>query len=551
MNKIKLLNETDILCGTAPSWAYGALLYQIFPDRFCNGNPRNDAKTAEYVYGTEYERGPIPIRRTDWDELPEVTDVGNFHGGDLEGILLKLPYLKVLGVEAIYLNPVFVSPSNHKYDVADYEHVDPHLTTGDISTTNGFFADFVAKCHEAGIRVILDGVFNHCSSSHPFFTEALRNPGSPYRKYFTFDENGDAECWWDVKTLPKFNYEGSEELCEYIYSIAAKWVSPPFCCDGWRLDVAADLGHSLEFNHKFWKGFRKAVKSSNPEAVIIAEHYDDPSPWLKGGEWDTVMNYRGFMDPVSYFLTGVEKHSGFVIPERYSDVSQFTGAVSAAVSELVSGGEAAAFLAMNQLDNHDHSRFITRTGKKAGRLSENGATHESAEAGVNMGLYCAGVMMLMTWPGAPCIYYGDETGLAGFTDPDSRRVYPWGKENIELIDLFTCAAGIHKLPLFRYGSLTVLSGEGRVLMYMREYKGQKGLVIINPTGEEMTVSVPVSDIAGNTSGDLLMTRLLRTNETSINAGHKEHRDHEGNVIVHLHPYTSKVYVTAAVKTEGE
>ncbi|MCQ2401445.1 MAG: glycoside hydrolase family 13 protein [Lachnospiraceae bacterium] len=545
MNKIRLLNEIDPNCGTAPSWAYGALLYQIFPDRFCNGNPENDAKTAEYIYGSEYDEGPIPIRRTDWDELPQIPDVGNFHGGDLQGILAKLPHLKVLGVEAIYLNPIFVSPSNHKYDVADYEHVDPHLTTGDISTTNEFFADFVSKCHEAGIRVILDGVFNHCSSSHYFYREAIEHPESPYRNYFLFDENGEAECWWDVKTLPKFNYEGSEELCNYIYGIAAKWVSPPYCCDGWRLDVAADISHSEEFNHKFWKDFRKAVKEANPEAVIIAEHYEDPSAWLCGDEWDTVMNYRGFMDPVSYFMTGVEKHSDHVCPEKYADVSEFCRAMETSAAELCpteTSGQTAAFTAMNQLDNHDHSRFITRTTRKAGVLGRNGAIHEWAKDGINMGLYSSAVMLMMTWPGSPCIYYGDETGLPGFTDPDSRRAYPWGHENPAIIDFFSCAATIHRMPLFRYGSLTILSGEGHVLMYLREYKGETGLVLINPTGEEMTVSIPAADLSDRPSCELKMTRLLRTNDTSINAGHKKHRPFEENVIIHLHPYTSKVYL---------
>lgn len=241
----------------------------------------------------------------------------------------KLGYLQNLGVEVIYFNPLFVSPSNHKYDIQDYDHIDPHygkivvdegelLQSGttdnskatryvnrvtnlkNLEASNAFFAELVREIHARGMKVILDGVFNHCGSFNKWLDRekiyhanggyedgAFLSKESPYRSFFGFrDENGwpdntSYEGWWDYDTLPKLNYEGSEELYDYILGIAAKWVSAPYYVDGWRLDVAADLGHSSEFNHKFWRDFRKAVKTANPEALILAEHYGDPKDWLE------------------------------------------------------------------------------------------------------------------------------------------------------------------------------------------------------------------------------------------------------------------------------
>lgn len=179
-----------------------------------------------------------------------------------------------------------------------------------LEASNQFFADFIAEAHARGIRVILDGVFNHCGSFNKWLNrEKIYRPDkgyapgayeaadSPYHDYFHFydenqwPDNGTYEGWWGHDTLPKLNYEGSEDLYRYILEIGKKWVSPPYNADGWRLDVAADLGHSPEFNHRFWRDFRKAVKSANPDAIILAEHYGDASSWLQGDAWVTVMNY--------------------------------------------------------------------------------------------------------------------------------------------------------------------------------------------------------------------------------------------------------------------
>ena len=197
-----------------------------------------------------------------------------------------------------------------------------------LEASNELFRRVVEEAHRRGMKVILDGVFNHCGSFNKWmdreglYTDRnIYEPGaylsedSPYRDYFAFTDerswpkNTTYEGWWGYDTLPKLNYEESETLYQYILKVAKKWVSAPYNADGWRLDVAADLGHSPEVNHKFWQDFRDAVKEANPNAIVLAEHYGDASAWLQGNEWDTIMNYDAFMEPLTWFLTGMEKHS--------------------------------------------------------------------------------------------------------------------------------------------------------------------------------------------------------------------------------------------------
>jgi len=523
---------------TVPFWANGAVIYQIFPDRFASGTTENDVTDDAYAYGTEYDV-PIPIRKAAWDSPIQDPDVGRFYGGDLPGILEKLPHLKQLGVEVLYLTPVFAGLSNHKYDCMDYEQVDAHLTGTAPEEANAYFASFVETLHQNGIRVILDGVFNHCSSSHRFFQSALKEENSPYRSWFRFDKDGEPEYWWDVKTLPKFNYEGSKDLEDYMMGIAAKWVSSPYNCDGWRLDVAADLGHSPAYNHHFWKRFRETVRKANPQALVLAEQYEDPTCWIREGEWDTVMNYRGFMDPVSYYLTGMEKHSDRREEGTEGNVPTFWESMKNAYAEL---GSSAVFAAMNELDNHDHSRMVTRTNKKAGRIRTLGI--EAAGEGVNLGLYRASAVMLMTLPGAPTLYYGDETALPGWTDPDSRRPYPWGKEDREMVSFFRALSALHKADALRYGSLeipqertseaTPENGKG-TLMYLRRLENEAYLVLINPTGNMVKETVVLGE-------NVKANRILYTTEQTVSFGCKPEKQLlQGKMTSHIKPYGAKIY----------
>ena len=475
---------------SVPKWARGAVFYQIFVDRFYNGDPSNDVEDNEYCYIGEGTR-----KVKDWFKYPDNMDVRSFYGGDLQGVMDKLDYLQGLGVDVIYLNPIFVSPSNHKYDIQDYDYVDPHFgkivkdggeclpegckvnkeaskyimrvtDKANLEASNELFAQLVEEIHKRGMRVILDGVFNHCGSFNKWLDReciyenqegyekgAYVDYQSPYRSFFKFQDpwqwpyNGTYNGWWGHDTLPKLNYEESEKLYEYIMRIGEKWVSPPYNVDGWRLDVAADLGYTEEFNHRFWRDFRTRVKKANPDALILAEHYGDPKAWLLGDQWDTVLG----------------------------NPDAFTGALRHHMSRF---NQNSLEIAMNELSNHDHSRFLTRTNRRVGRIHTMGP--EAAGENINKGVFREAVVFQMTWPGAPTIYYGDEAGLCGWTDPDNRRGYPWGREDQELIQFHRDVIKVHKdSAALMKGSVMFLHGEYKVVSYGRFLPGEAVVVILN------------------------------------------------------------------------
>jgi len=540
-----------------PAWAKGAVMYQIFVDRFCRGDDSNNVVDDEYIYIG------LPVRYIeDWNENPSTFDVGYFYGGDLEGVRKKLRYLRDLGVEVIYFNPLFVSPSNHKYDTQDYDHIDPHLgkivkdggetvpqgeqtnehatkyilRTADkanLEASDRFFASFVKEAHNLGLRILLDGVFNHCGSFNKWMDRegiyracggyapgAYESMDSPYHSYFEFSRreswdwpnNGSYDGWWSNETLPKLNYEASDRLVNTILGVGRKWLEEPYCVDGWRLDVAADLGHSAHFNHSFWAKFRQAVKQVNPDALILAEHYGDPSSWLNGREWDSVMNYDAFMEPVSWFLTGMEKHSDRSDMSLRGDGKRFWDAMAFAMSRMPTP---ALLVAMNELSNHDHSRFLTRTNHTVGRLATMGS--DAAERGVKPQLMRQAVVIQMTWPGAPTIYYGDESGACGWTDPDSRRTYPWGRENHELQEFHRYMCRIHKTSkALRYGSLIPLIMEENFIAYGRVLGNEKVLVFVYTGQEERICDIPVW-LLGIRDYDITR-RVMLTYESNYNVG---------------------------------
>ena len=509
-----------------PEWAKGAVQYQIFPDRFMNGNPRTDVRNREYFYAGDYVR-----HAAHWDEPPQIGDYRVFYGGDLQGVMQKLDYLQALGVEVIYFNPLFVSPSSHKYDTQDYAHIDPHLTvviqdreaplqknerknadaaqyvlrtasTMNLKGSNAFFARFCQEIHRRGMKIILDGVFNHCGSFNRWMDKegiykqsgvyppgAYGNSKSPYRSYFRFSGSKTYEAWWGVDTLPKLNYEGSSELCEEIFRIGEMWASPPYSIDGWRLDVGADLGHSQEFNHLFWQEFRRRVKQANPDAVILAEHYGDPAPWLRGDEWDTVMNYDAFMEPLTWFLTGMEKHSDYRRDDLYQNGPAFFDIMREAMCRLPTPSLQCA---MNELSNHDHSRFLTRTNGRVGRLQSAGSA--AASEGIQTAVFQEAVVVQMTWPGAPTIYYGDEAGQVGWTDPDNRRSYPWGHENQTLIDLHQALTRLRgQLPVLKKGSVKPLCAGHGYIAYARFDENTTVAVACNNLEQGQTLSLPLNE----------------------------------------------------------
>jgi len=335
--------------------------------------------------------------------------------------------------------------------------------------------------------------------------------------------------------LPKLNYEGSEKLCKYILDIGKKWVSPPYNVDGWRLDVAADLSHSSEFNHKFWKKFRKVVKEANPNAIILAEHYGDAHSWLLGDEWDTIMNYDAFMDPVTWFLTGVDKHSDNAKPEVRGDADAFNNVMLYQMSRMQSES---LLVAMNELSNHDHSRFLTRTNRMVGRIATSGS--EAAGINTDEAIFKQGVVMQMTLPGAPTIYYGDEAGVCGWTDPDNRRTYPWGRENLELIEFYREAICIHKQnQVLKTGSYLPLLWEKDLLCYGRFDEEDAILTVVNTSDEPKTITPPVY-MLGSEDGTV-WERLIETNREFYNCGRIKSMQ-QGDVIeVTVKPNSSVIY----------
>ena len=517
---------------STPDWAKGAVMYQIYVDRFFNGDLDNDVVDNEYYY----VGGPVHAV-DNWNRYPQPMDVREFYGGDLQGIIDKLDYLQSLGVEVIYCNPLFVSPSNHKYDTQDYDYIDPHygrivedggrtLSPGEstnenaekyrirttskanLEASNELFIRLIEEIHKRGMKIILDGVFNHCGSFNKWMDRekiydkaegydkgAYLSCDSPYRNYFHFQntdpsawpENSNYDGWWGYNSLPKLNYEDSKELEEYVLGIAKKWVCPPYSADGWRLDVAADLGRSNEFNHSFWKKFRKVVKEANPHALILAEHYGNPSEWLQGDEWDSIMNYDAFMEPVTWFLTGMEKHSDEFRPDLLGNADNFVNAMKHHMAQMTTSS---LLTAMNQLSNHDHSRFLTRTNHVVGRIADKGP--EAANKNVDYAIMRIAIVMQMTWVGAPTLYYADEAGQCGFTDPDSRRTYPWGHENKGLMSFYREMIHVHRKNIcLKEGSIAILKYEKGILAYGRFWGDDQMIVIINMEKKLQQVTVPV------------------------------------------------------------
>lgn len=591
-----------------PDWMKGAVLYHIFPDRFFNGDTSNDVVDNEYMY----DNWPA-VFVDDWNQVPDSNnpyDEGSnrtreFYGGDLEGVIQKLEYLKDLGIDGIYFNPVFVSPSNHKYDTQDYDYIDPHLgvivkdggkvidpeedpnykngvmdnssvvnedatkyitrTTSEenLEASNEKMKELITKAHEMGIKIILDGVFNHCGSFNKWIDRehiypdsegpgAYESEDSPFVDYFVFSEdewpnNESYESWWGYKTLPKLNFEGSDELVEKIMSIAEMWVGPEYKADGWRIDVAADLGHSPAYNHEFYKMLRERVKEANTEAVILGEVYGNASSWLMGDEWDTIMNYDAFFGPVSWYLTGLEKHSYSYNKSLHNNVEAFDAELREKMAVIP---YPSLETTMNQLDNHDHSRFLTRTSSKIdkGRSGSDISHPELAGVDINKGILKEAVIMQMTLPGAPTLYYGDEAGVVGWTDPDCRRTYPWGNEDEELLSFYKDIISIHKeYSSIKTGSLITLytNSDNIVYAYARWDLNNKVIVAVNNNSTEQEVYIPVWQI-GLKSGDTVKQIFSADEETHsmMNENIKviDYNDINGVIKVKIPPYGGVIYV---------
>jgi alpha-glucosidase len=373
----------------APAWVQTAVFYQIFPDRFANHNPTTNPQPDEFDF-----RGHGP-KTYAWEQPPDEDQPFPivFYGGDLPGITHKLDYLQTLGVNALYLNPIFTAYSNHKYDVADYENVDPHFGGNDA------LIDLRHALSIRQMRYILDIVPNHCGYWHPWFQAARDNPAAPEAKFFTFHDHPEKYVTWlKVWTLPKLNYH-SAELRHRMFvgrdAVIRRWLRPPFAADGWRIDVANMLGRQgeMQINAELSQNIRSAVKETRPDAYYLAENFFDASPQLQGDQYDGVMNYAGFLFPLLYWLTEYKAGAHGLSHQIISPVPLSTKAAAVMWQQhLAAVPWQVALQQFNLLGSHDIPRVRTVLG-------------------ANDALYKLAAIMQFTFPGVPCIYYGDEIGM--------------------------------------------------------------------------------------------------------------------------------------------
>ena len=441
-----------------PRWLADRVFYQIFPDRFANGDPSNDVADGAWSY-----RGHA-VRRQAWDERPSGGLGGNveFFGGDLQGITMQLDHLVELGVNAIYLNPVFGSLSNHGYDIVDFEHVAPHLG-GD-----GALIALRQATRERDIRLILDIAPNHLGVEHPWFQAAQADAAAPTAPYFVFrDHPDDYESWLGVRSLPKLDYR-SAALRAAMYegpdAVLRRWLRPPFEVDGWRIDVANMLGRlgPDQLGPDVARGMRAAVKATNPDAYLLGEHAYDATDHLAGDQWDGVMDYWGFQRPVLDWLAGVELWShptGLVTRAGRSSTSALVTTMAAFRAAIP---WAVARHQFSLLDSHDTGRVASLLEGDAGRIA-------------------AAYGLLLTMLGVPSILYGDEVGLEGVDGDGARRTMPWERSAWDLsrYDLVRSLVRLRReSAALQTGGFQVLEVGADHLAYLRDTDTSWVVVIV-------------------------------------------------------------------------
>ena len=449
------INRIDI--HKKPSWVNSAVFYQIFPERFCNGNPKLS-----------------PENVAPWGTAP---DRQIFMGGDLPGITQKLSYLEELGVNALYLTPIFEATSNHKYDTVDYTRIDPHF--GDESD----LVELINQAHKRGIRVILDGVFNHCGGGFRQFQDVVEHgEESPFRDWFyirefpvsfdplNFDSFGDtpytprhpglknlSEEQLRTACMPKWNTENPQAK-EYLLGAVAKWTRMGI--DGWRLDVATEV------DSHFWREFRETVRGINPDALIIGEFWRNSEAWLQGDQYDGVMNYGVQRAAVEYFAKSA------VAPQRFQELL---------TENLMRYSDAANDSMLNLLDSHDTARFLYEASGDKARLRLAAA-------------------LQMTFPGSPAIFYGDEVGLSGPNDPGCRMAMQWDAEQQDRWLL----RWYRRLIQLRLASDSLTDGDfhtvladdaANVYAFSRAVPGEQTLVVLHAGAAHWRGQLPIPDWA--------------------------------------------------------
>ena len=508
-----------------PDWMKSGVMYQIFPDRFHDGDTSNDVTNGQYTYAG------CATERHAWGTsvFAKAKDCNSavFFGGDLAGVDRKLGYIKgTLGADIIYLNPIFMSPTNHKYDTQNYYRVDPAF--GTASTLEHLVADVHSSSQGRRGYIILDGVFNHSGDSNCWFGKqtyaaiscstpgAYQSRSSPYFGYYTFRSWPDSYATFaTVPSMPKLDYGRSgSAVRDRIYggrtSVIQTYLRPPYSVDGWRLDVAQGLDAdgkdgSDSTNHEIMRELRAAVKSVDPDAEILGEYWGDASSWLDDGrEWDGAMNYNGFLQPVSEWLCGVDEYGH----EAPISVSRFDQLLRAGRADLPVGVQETM---TNELGTHDTSRFATRCGGQMWKTY-------------------LGLILQFTYVGTPTIYYGDEYGMQGGADPDDRRTFDWSQANTGN----TAVALAHKLssirnryPALRTGSfMTLLTDDARgVYAFGRFDAGHRIAVVLSRASGTQTVTVPAYQLSmtnGSHVTDLLTGDTYQVSDGNLTLRIKGH-----------------------------
>jgi cyclomaltodextrinase len=417
------------------TWLQESVVYQIFPDRFCNGDESNDPDNIK-PWGT-------PVKAE------------SIFGGDIKGIIDKLDYLEVLGVNLIYLTPIFKSTSNHKYNTADYYDIDPQFGTLDAAK------ELIKKCHEKGMKIIFDAVFNHSGSDFFAFEDLLKKQEeSKYKdwyfvynfpvstakvNYYTF-ANG-------ISKMPKLNTH-NKEVREYLLKVGEYWVSE-MEIDGWRLDVCDEI------DHDFWRAFSKVVKAANKDAVVVGEIMHEANSFLKGDQMDSIMNYPFKSALVDFFA------------KRSIEVDQFDNILSSNRTLYMSSITRQLW---NLIGSHDTKRFLTECENKIDRMK-------------------LAIAFQFCYQGVPYIYYGDEIGLDGGDDPQCRKCMVWDVENqnTELFDLYKTMISIRKNnKSLIYGGYKKHYCKDNVLVFERSYEGENLLIAINNNDDEYNVNLSLN-----------------------------------------------------------
>jgi glycosidase len=426
-------------------WTFGMLIYQIFPDRFFRG--REEICYPQYdTYGQE-------IILKDWDESPESPPMGrDFFGGDLRGLLLKLEYLHEIGIDCIYLCPVYDSPTNHRYDTTDYSKISPML--GDEAE----LVELIKEAHQKGMRIILDAVFNHCSCDSIYFdmpnrySGAYHNKRSPYYRWFSFNRwPEEYQKWFGHTRYPEFvECPEVEDFFLGSQGIVAYWLERGV--DGWRTDAT-------RFNSEhFWSRFRERVNTTRPDAYLVCEEWEDASHYLLGGMFSAATNYRWTWAVQGFFADEILTTSQF--EDRLATLRRQTPS-EALLSQ------------MNLLSSHDVRRVLS-------------ACHNDERKVVQM------VAFQMGYPGAPSIYYGDEAGLVGESGESGRKPFPWQSENLSILNFYRkIIRERNKLPAIKYGTIEtlVVDDEYRIYVFARRFRNDSVYLAYNASQFLASVSL--------------------------------------------------------------